>query len=437
VLGWLIGDNIADWLGLAPRPATLAGAVLGLAVGAIWAGWPIVMTGGAGRLLRDERRRRLAAGPVERWTLEPVRGWNVECRETRALLLELSDARLVLLASRLLEGLPADRYPARLEMEVLPQLDRVLSLEASAEGRPTEAARVTLEELGNDYPLKRRRFVEIAAEGLSEATRARLGLPEHASDLSTPAPGRAASGLPLDRPIRAGDDEGFVVGIATARARLAGRLLTWIVPVLAVAAVGAARATGLRLPRDGTAANFLLVLPMLWVLRAALGEWVRRRSALRVTFRGDGPLVHVSGRVRAARTFPAPFSGRLAVAARVDLLLGAHGVMQAADFEVVTSEGPVLRVDVREARLLPEGDERRVIRVPTREAERLLGSRVDADWARKRRFQFPTEDVVRDGDLVHVLGRVDGAGTIGGTADRPLLFWTGAEPRAALSPLWR
>jgi len=84
---------------------------------------------------------------------------------------------------------------------------------------------------------------------------------------------------------------------------------------------------------------------------------------------------------------------------------------------------------------LREGGNRRIVRVETHEAERLLGS-VDADWARKRRFQYPGEDVVRDGDVVHLLGRLDGTGTIGGTPDRPLLVWTRGEPRSASSPLW-
>jgi len=432
VLGLLIADNFADWLGVAQRPALLAGAALGLAAGAAWAGWPLLLARGAGRrLLRDERRLRLAAGPAERWTFEPVRGWNVDCPQTRALLLELSDGRLVLLASRLLEGLPADRYPAHIEMEVLPQLDRVLALEASGEPRATQTARCTLEELGNDYPLKRRRFAEIAVSGLDATTRDRLGLPARAYDAGAPE----ARTLPLDRTIRAGDEADWLRDLATAPGRLAARILTWIVPALVLVAVVAARTAGLRLPRGGAAASALFVLLVLSVLGAALGDVVRRRSALGVLLRGHGPLVHASGRVRATRTFPAPLTGRPAVVARVDLLLGSHGLMQGVDFEVVTADAGALRVDVREARPLREGGNRRIVRVETHEAERLLGS-VDADWARKRRFQYPGEDVVRDGDVVHLLGRLDGTGTIGGTPDRPLLVWTRGEPRSAFSPLW-
>jgi hypothetical protein len=432
-LGWLIADNLAGWLRLAHGPSVRAGGALGLAAGALWAAWPFLLVGNAGRrLLRDERRLRLAAGPVERWTFEPARAWNVECRQIRALLFELSDGRLVLLASRYLEGLSRDHYPTHVEMEVLPQLDRLLSFEASGEPRPTEEARFTLEELGNDYPLKSRRFAELAPDGLEDATRSRLGLPARAP--AAAAREAVASRLPLDRVIRAGDAVDRLDRLATPPARLAAALLTWGAPVCAVLAVMAARAGGLRLPRGGAAASVLLVAFALWVMVAApLGEWVRRRSALRALRRGRGPLVHVSGRARARQTFPAPLTGRRAVAARVDLLLGPHGLMQGVDFEVVTPDGAALRVDAREARLLREGGDRQIVQVETRDALRLLGS-VEADWSRKRRFQYPSEDVVQDGDVVHVFGRRDGTGMILGAPDRPLLVWTEGKPHAVL---WR
>lgn len=391
VLGWLVADNLAVWLGLAHGPSVRAGAVLGLAAGALGAAWPFLLVGQGGRrLLRDERRRRLASGPVERWTFEPSRGWNVECRATRALLLELTDGRLVLLASRRLDGVPPDCRPGRVEMEVLPQLDRVLSLEVSGAPRPTEPTRLTLEELGNDYPLKARRFSEIAPLGLDEATRGRLGLPprgpeEPARTQAVAARREDADRLPLDRAIRASEPGDRLTRLAGAPARVVSALLTWGAPVIGVAGVVAARAAGMRMPRGGA-------------------------------------------------TFPAPLTGRPAVVARVDLLLGEHGLLQGVDFEVVTPDGAALHVDVREARLLREGGDRRILRVETREAERLLGS-VEADWARKRRFQFPGEDVVQDGDAVHLLGRLDVSGAVTGTPERPLLVWSGAVPRAALSPL--
>lgn len=442
VLGWVVADNLADWLGLAHGVSVRTGAFSGLAVGALWAAWPFLLVGrGARRLLRDERRARLAAGPVERWTFEPARGWNVECRAARALLLELTDGRLVLLASRRLDGVPPDSCPGHVEMEVLPQLDRVLSLEVSGEPRPTEPARLTLEELGNDYPLKARRFSEIAPLGLGEATRSRLGLPPQAPEGPARTPEVSmrqadAARLPLDRTIRAGEEGDRLTCLATAPARVASALLTWGAPLLGVAAVVAARAAGVRMPRGGAAASVFLVLAALWVLVAApLGEMLRHHSARRVLHRGRGPLVHVAGRARALRTFESPLTGRPALVARVDLLLGPHGLMQGVDFELVTPDGAALRVDVREARLLREGGERRIVRVETRDAERLLGS-VEADWARKRRFQFAGEDVVGEGDTVHVLGRLDASGVVAGTRDRPLLIWTGAVPRAALSPLF-
>jgi hypothetical protein len=441
VLGWLVADNLADWLGLAHGPSVRAGALAGLAVGALWAAWPFLLMGRAGRrLLRDERRARLAAGPVERWTFEPARGWNVECRAARALLLELTDGRLVLLASRRLDGVPADSCPGHVEMEVLPQLDRVLSLGASGVPRPTEPARLTLEELGNDYPLKARRFSEITPLGLGEATRSRLGLPPRAAGgpaLTHDVPARRAEAgrLALDRAIRASEPGDRLTHLAGAGARVASALLTWGAPVIGVVAVVAARAAGIRMPRGGAAASVFLVLAALWVLVAApLGEMLRFRSAHRALRRGRGPLVHVSGRARALRTFPAPLTGRPAVVARVDLLLGEHGLMQGVDFDLVGPDGAALRVDVREARLLREGGDRRIVRVETHDAQRLLGN-VDADWARTQRFQFPGEDVVGDGDAVHVLGRLDPAGVVAGTPGRPLLLWTGDVPRASLSPL--
>jgi hypothetical protein len=427
-LGWLVADNLADWLGLARGSAVRAGAALGLVAGAAWVAFPWLLAGRGGRrLLRDERRLRLAAGPVERWTFEPTRGWNVECSGSRALLFLLSDGRLVLLAGRPLESLPVDRYPARIEIEVLPQLDRLLRLAASGEHRATETPRVTLDELGNDYPLKRRRFAEIRKDGLDEATRAKLGLPALAREARV----REASALPLDRKLGAGDELDWLPRLAPRSARLAARVLTWVVPALVLATLVAARPLALRLPRGGAAASALLVLLALWFVGALLGELVRQRSALRVLLRGRGPLVHVSGRVRASRTFPAPLTGRAAVLARVDLLLGPHGLIQGVDFELERDDGSRLGVAVSEARPLREGAERRIVRVETEEAERLLGD-VEAEWARRRRFQVASEEVVGDGDTVHLLGQLDAAGAMSGTRDRPLLVWTGELRSAAL-----
>jgi hypothetical protein len=421
-LGWLVADNLVAWLGSGNR---WWGLGIGLLAGIVWGASPLVLVRRATRdRLRESRRLQLAAAPVERWTIEASRAWEVECSQTRALLFELPDGRLVLVASHLLEPLPPGAYPQLIELETLPQLDRVLGLATAGPLRPTEAPRLTLEELGNDYPLKKRRFVELAPEGLEPATRERLGLPPAPR---APEPAPEASGLVLDAVTERTDETVRLRRLATPVARRLALLLTWVVPATALLALASGRARGARGPAGGATASLLLVFIVLWLLAVVAAELLRWRSALRVLAAGHGPLVHVHGRVRAERTFPAPLTGRAAAVARADLLLGPHTLMQAVDFAVEADDGSRTEVDARHAWLLEEGGGGRVVRIETATAERLArGADGLAAWYRKRRWQYPLELLVQDGDVVHLLGRRDTAGRIHGTADSPLLLWSGS-----------
>jgi len=419
-LGWLVADNLVAWRGAGSR---WVGLGIGVAAGLAWGAFPLTLMGRRSReQLRESQRLRLAAAPVERWRFEPSRAWEVECSTTRALLFELSDRRLVLVASHHLERLPPGTFPRRLEIEALPQLDRVLALTAAGETKATEAGRFTLEELGNDQPLKKRRFVELAAEGLGPSTRARLGLPAAAAPSEAD---RGESGLQRDAVIERSDEWTHVRSLTTRGARWLAMLLTWTPPTLALLAVAGCRARGLRPPPGGVVASLFLLFAVSWLVAAIAADFVRWRSAFRVLTNGHGSLVHLQGPLRAERPFLAPLTGRAAAVARADLLLGPHGLMQAVDFALEAADGSRTDVDAREAWLLDEGAlGRRVVRIETAVAERLVRG-VDglAEWHRRRRWQYPLEAFVQDGDFVHLLGRRDPSGRIGGSAATPLFVW--------------
>ncbi|HET7292338.1 MAG TPA: hypothetical protein VFM88_07930 [Vicinamibacteria bacterium] len=419
-LGWLVADNLVAWLGVGSRWAGLA---FGLAAGLAWGAFPMALMGRRSRAqLRESQRQKLAAAPVERWAIEPSRAWDVQCSATRALLFELSDHRLVLVASRHLERLPPSTFPRRLEIEALPQLDRVLALSAAEETRPTETFRPTLEELGNDEPLKKRRFVELAPEGLDRSTLAGLGLPPGAPGSENEP---VESGLPRDVVVERSDETTRVRRLTTPAARWFAMLLTWIVPALAFVAIAGCRARGLRPPPDGASASLFLLFVVSWLLAVIAADFVRWRSAFRVLARGHGSLIHIQGRLRVERSFPAPLTGRAAALARADLLLGPRGVMQAVEFAVEAADGSRTGVDVRHAWLLDEGDlARRVVRVETAAAERLVrGADGLVSWYRRRRWQYPLEGLVQDGDRVHLLGRRAESGRVSGSAAVPLFVW--------------
>lgn len=430
VVAGLAAGNVAVALGLPERPLQLAGFLATLAAVGLWlrlgpialarSSWPGFI------------QRRLAAGPVERWSFEPSRGWSVACSQTRALLLEAGDGRLVLVASRHLEDLPPDTFPEQIELEVLPQLDRVLSLTASGRPRATEPGTLTLGEIEFDQPIQKRRFVELAPECLEESLTARLGLrpaPPRSQD-KDPAAGRATH----CRPFGLWDDSRLRPRqLVPERVRRWASILTWTVPVLAVfVVVGYTRLPGGARSRSGAAASLLAVLLTAGYAALLLADRLRMRAVRRLlsgdiqaapdAWRRLGRLVLVRGRVRALGAFASISNGRPAVLARLRGLPGGWDLFQSEDFVLEPEAGPPLRVDASRAWLVHAEDRETVARLDSHTLAQLPRPADLGDTSR-RRFHFPYEQLVQDGDVVHVLGLVTDDEVVRASGPWPVLVW--------------
>lgn len=430
VVAGLAAGNVAVALRLPERPLQLAAFAAALAAVGLWlrlgpieharCAWPGFI------------QRKLAAGPVECWSFEPSRGWSVACPQTRALLLEASDGRLVLVASRHLEDLPPDTFPEHIELEVLPQLDRVLSLTASGRPRATEPGALTLGEIESDQPLKKRRFVELAPECLDESLTARLGMRRASprSQDTDPAAGRATH----CQPVGPWDDSRLRPRqLVPERVRRWASILTWSVPVLAVFVfVGYTRLPGAARSRGGAGASLLAVLLAAAYAALLLADSLRMRAVRRLlsgdvraapnAWRRLGRLVHVRGRVRALGAFASILSGRPAVLARLRGLPGGWDLFQGEDFVLESDAGPPLRVDASRAWLVHAEDRETVGRIDNHTLARLPRPADVSDTSR-RRFHFPFEQLVRDGDVVYVLGLVADDAVVRASGPWPVLVW--------------
>lgn len=416
-VGWLVGDTLGPWWGIGSDRGRALGLVGGLLVGAAVAAWPFVLVRSYRGELREDRRQALAAAPVEQWSVDVARAWAIEASPDRALLLELPGGRLAVVASRRLETLPPRTFPAHVELEALPQLDRLLSLTASGEPRPVEPAVLTFEELGNDHPLKKRRFVEVAPDGLSAATRAKLGLPALSASTPPPLPPR----WPLDRAFDLQEDRDLLAALVPRHVRHLRRVLLWLLPAGVLVALLAGAVCGA--PR-GVVPSLVVLAGAVWFGCVLLAEWVRWRAVFRRLARGGGGLRLVKGLVRSTTSLAAPLTNRPAVLARVEAVLGPHGLIQGVPFAIETPDGRRTPVAVGEAFLLGEHARRQRVRIATGEARRLLRFERTAEWWERRQWQFPTEDVIVECDTVQALGVLDASGTLRAPpAVRSVLVW--------------